>query len=207
MLDVAGVGVLAVQDVPDPFAVKFPAVHRQHGGLGADLAVAGVAQPLPVGAVRGDAAVHVVVHGPQEGFKEVVQPLGGAFEGGRHRAVAVDHQDLGFVEFPLDGKIPEGVPDEFRLEPPVLAVADEYVLHDLGPARGADVVCAGGGEIQIAVRRQIFREAQDDPAAPGGMGPQADQAADVLSGVVNAAAQGYGVEDLRADIPGTQPGT
>lgn len=151
--------------------------------------------------------MHIVQLGPQEGFEEVVQALGGAFEGGRHRTVAVDHQDLGFVKFPLDGKIPEGVPDKFRLEPPILAVADENILHDLGPARGADVVRAGGGEIQIAPGRQIFREAQEDPAALGGMGPQANQAADVLSGIVNAAAQGYGVEDLRADVPGTQPGT
>lgn len=74
VLDMSGDGILPVGNVLHPFAVQAPNVQRQHGCRSRHLSVAGVAQPLPVGAVGGDAAVQVGELGTQVGM---IQPVEG----------------------------------------------------------------------------------------------------------------------------------
>ena len=187
VLDVPGVGVLTVQYVADPLAEECAAVERQHRGGRGDLAVAGVAEPFAVRAVRRKAAVHAVQLGADVRVKQEIAALAVRLEARGHRDVGMDDHDLRVGNFALDVKVPKAVPDEFRLKHARRAVAQEGVGHDLRTAGGAEMPRAGGREVERAVL-ELLREAQRDLAHIAGPGLDAHIAADVLPGVVDAAA-------------------
>ena len=189
ILHMAGIAVLTIENIVQPFAQEGFVVEREQRRFGGQLTVAGVALALKMRAVRRDAAVQV--H-QLRAHKRVVEPrqrLAGAAEGRRHRHVAVNDRNRLHLRPAVDREAAEAVPRRARMQHAAAPVADD-----------AEILILHEPLVQRSDRIDRLGEAHLDPLARAAFILQHNPAGDILARIVNFQLRRFG-DQPRRNLP------
>ena len=171
----AGIYVLAVADITDPFPVEGFGIQDGHSCAAHQLAVTGIAPALQMGAVGRNAGMHIAQLGIDKRVKQPIKRNIVALEGGSHIRIRMNDSGTQHLRLALYLDIAVGKPGKHGPDDPSGAVGYKLsLLHT--PA--VDLP-------QGAVRHEQLRHRDPDPGTLRSCKPQNRQVGAVFADVID----------------------